>query len=149
MMNDCSIEKKVINVPGSLNDAFDYGSAFSRAMQYTFNGMTILEVSGTASIDDSGQTVHVDDFSAQLRRTYSNLTAILEAAGAEWKDVIKTRCYIKDMKYYDEFNSGRTAFFKEVGISEFPSSVGIQVELCRPELLVEIELTAIFPAKTD
>ena len=45
-----------------MNEAYDYGSAFSRGMRIDLNGLTILLISGTASIDDEGRTVHVGDF---------------------------------------------------------------------------------------
>ena len=57
-----------------LNEAYDYKSSFSRGLRIDLNGLRILLISGTASIDEQGNTVHVGDFSAQLRRTYYNIT---------------------------------------------------------------------------
>jgi len=89
--------------------------------------------------------VHAGDFRAQLRRTYYNITGLLESEGATWKDIVKTTCYLRDIdRDYAEFNAGRTEFFKEQGLDPFPASVGIQAHLCRPELLIEIEAMAMF-----
>jgi enamine deaminase RidA (YjgF/YER057c/UK114 family) len=107
-----------------------------------------LIISGTASIDENGVSVHVGDFPAQLKRTFANITGLLESEGATWKDIVKTSCYLRDIdRDYDVFNQIRTAFYKEQGLDPVPASIGIQAHLCRPELLVEIEALAIF--RTD
>ncbi len=51
-----------------LNEAFAYAkpSSFSRGMRIDLNGLTILLISGTASIDERGKSVHVGDFRAQI-----------------------------------------------------------------------------------
>lgn len=140
-----AIDKKAIRAPGALNEAISYGSAFSRGLRLDFGNVGVLLISGTASIDDQGNTVHKGDFRAQLRRTYANITALLEAEGATWKDIVRTTCYLRDIdRDYEAFNQERTAFFEEQGLDPFPASTGIQAILCRPDLLIEIEAIAIF-----
>ena len=79
-----------------------------------------------------------------MKRTFENITGLLESEGATWKDIIKTSCYLRDIERdYDVFNKVRTAFYKEQGLDPVPASIGIQAILCRPELLVEIEAVAI------
>ena len=132
----------------ALDEAHDYGSAFSRGLRLEFNGVTMLMISGTASIDRYGKSVHVGDFRAQLRLTFDNITALLEAEGATWKDIVRTRCFLRDIdRDYADFNIGRNEFFREQGLDPFPASTGIQAKLCRPELLVEIEAMARFHTK--
>jgi enamine deaminase RidA (YjgF/YER057c/UK114 family) len=117
-------------------------------MRIDIGGVAILLISGTASIDESGKSVHIGDFSAQLRRTFDNITGLLVSEGATWHDIVRTTCYLRDIdRDYDIFNAGRTAFFKEKGLDPLPASTGIQAILCRPELLVEIEAIAMF--RTD
>ena len=70
------VVKRAITNHKALNEAYDYGSAFSRGMRIDLNGLTILLISGTASIDDAGRTVHVGDLRAQLRRTFDNITKL-------------------------------------------------------------------------
>lgn len=142
-----SIEKKPISAPEALNEAFHYQkpSSFSRGLRLEFGNITVLLISGTASIGPHGETLHVGDFRAQTRRTFTNVTALLEAEGASWKDIVRTTCYLRDIdRDYAEFNEERTAFYASQGLDPLPASTGIQAKLCRPELLVEIEAIAIF-----
>jgi 2-iminobutanoate/2-iminopropanoate deaminase len=139
------IQKRAISNLDVLNEAPEYGSAFSRGMRIDLNGFVILLISGTASIDDQGQTVHVGDLRMQTRRTFQNITALLAAEGATWKDIVRTSCYLRDIdRDYKEFNEERTAFYREQGLDPLPASTGIQAKLCRPELLIEIEAIAMF-----
>jgi len=143
-----AIKKKAIEAREVLNEAYDYPrpSSFSRGMRLDINGMTVLLISGTASIDEYGKSVHIGDFRGQMLRTYHNITGLLAAEGATWKDVVRTTCYLRDIERdYSEFNEIRTQFFKEQGLNPLPASTGIQAILCRPELLVEIEAIAMFP----
>jgi 2-iminobutanoate/2-iminopropanoate deaminase len=137
--------KRAITNHEALNEASDYGSAFSRGVRIDLNGLTILLISGTASIDDQGRTVHVGDLRAQVRRTYDNITKLLASEGATWHDIVRTTCYLRDIERdYQAFNEERTAFYKEQGLDPLPASTGIQAILCRPDLLVEIEAIAMF-----
>jgi len=144
------IFKKTIHAPSSLNEATEYGKSFSRGVRVSLGDSDLILISGTASIDQKGNTFAPDDFAAQAKKTFDNITTLLESEGASWHDVVKTRCYLKDMKYYEEFNRIRNWFYKEeLKLKQFPASVGIQAVLCRPELLVEIEATAIVPSKVQ
>lgn len=141
------IQKRSITNHDVLNEAYAYAkpSSFSRGMRIDLNGLVVLLISGTASIDDQGVSIHIGDFRAQCRRTFSNITALLKAEGATWKDIVRTSCYLRDIdRDYAEFNEERTAFFKAQGLDPLPASTGIQAKLCRPELLVEIEAIAMF-----
>jgi enamine deaminase RidA (YjgF/YER057c/UK114 family) len=143
------IERRAVTNHGVLNEAFHYAkpSSFSRGMRIDLNGIAVLIISGTASIDENGVSVHIGDFPAQLKRTFDNITGLLASEGATWKDIVKTSCYLRDIdRDYDVFNKIRTAFYKEQGLDPVPASIGIQAHLCRPELLVEIEALAIFRA---
>ncbi len=141
------IKKRAMTNHGVLNEAYAYAkpSSFSRGMRIDLNGVSILLISGTASIDEQGQTVHVGDFRAQLRRTYDNITGLLESEGCTWHDIVRTSCYLRDIdRDYDVFNAERTKFFAEQGLDPLPASTGIEAHLCRPELLIEIEAIAMF-----
>jgi hypothetical protein len=58
------VEKRAITNLGVLNEAYDYAkpSSFSRGMRIDLNGLVILLISGTASIDENGVALHVGDF---------------------------------------------------------------------------------------
>lgn len=141
------VHKTAMRAPEVLNEAYDYPrpSSFSRGLRLDIKGVTILLISGTASIDEQGATVHAGDFRAQSWRTLRNITALLESEGASWKDVVRTTCYLRDIERdYAAFNEIRTQFYKEQGLNPLPASTGIQAILCRPDLLVEMEAMAIF-----
>jgi enamine deaminase RidA (YjgF/YER057c/UK114 family) len=141
------LEKRAVSNRNVLNEAYDYPrpSSFSRALRIDLNGVAILLISGTASIDEFGASIHIGDFRAQTRRTFENIAGLLESEGASWNDVIRTTCYLRDIERdYAAFNEERTAFYREQGLDPLPASTGIQAILCRPELLIEIEAIAAF-----
>ena len=142
-----AIVKRAITAPEVLNEAYDYPkpSSFSRGLRVEVGGFTVLFISGTASVDEDGKTVHAGDFGAQCWRTYRNITALLNSEGASWHDVVRATCYLRDIERdYDQFNRIRTSFFKWLGLNPLPASVGVQTRLCREDLLVEIEAVALF-----
>ena len=142
-----AVRKKPISAPDALNEAFQYDrpSSFSRGLRLDFGALTVLLISGTASVGPNGESLHIGDFRAQTRRTFENITALLRAEGATWKDIVRTTCYLRDIdRDYVVFNEERTAFYREQDLDPLPASTGIEAKLCRPELLVEIEAIAVF-----
>jgi 2-iminobutanoate/2-iminopropanoate deaminase len=140
------VAKRPVQAPAVLNEAYDYAvpSSFSRGMRVSIGDTDLLFISGTASIDDHGRTVHQGDFRAQCWRTYRNITTLLESEGATWHDVVRCTCYLRDIERdYCEFNRVRTSFFRWLEVDPLPASVGIQARLCREDLLVEIEALAM------
>lgn len=141
------ITKKAIQAPHFLNEPIEYGKSFSRGINITLGKTKLLFISGTASIDQNGNTFRPRDFSSQVSRTFENLTALLQSAHATWHDVVQTRCYLKNIKQdYSKFNVVRNNFYKKQKLRIFPASVCVEANLCRPELLVEIEAIAILKA---
>lgn len=141
------VRKRAITNLGVLNEAYSYSkpSSFSRGLRIDLDGTAILLISGTASIDENGTSVHIGDFRAQMRRTLSNISGLLASEGCTWHDVVRTTCYLRDIERdYEAFNEERTNFYREQGLDPLPASTGIQAILCRPELLVEIEAIAMF-----
>ena len=146
-ISGAAVQKRAITDLRVLNEAYDYErpSSFSRGMRIDLNGLVVLLISGTASIDETGETIHVGDFRAQCRRVFYNVTGLLEVEGATWHDVVRTSFYLRDMdRDYAAFNEERTAFYKQQGLDPLPASLGIQAKLCLPELLLECEAFAVF-----
>ena len=141
------IEKTPIENKAVLNEAYDYPKkvSFVRGMRVELEGCVMLFISGTSSVDEDGRSVHPGDLRAQVRRTFTNIKALLESEGADWHDVVRTTCYLADFRTYDEFNEERNAFFAEEGLDPVPASTCIEARICRPELLVEIEAIAVIP----
>lgn len=145
-----TLRKKAVSAPGMLNEAHNYPrpSSFSRGMRLDLGRVTVLLISGTASVDQNGNSVHIGDFRGQIRRTFANITALLAAESFTWKDVVRTTCYLRDIERdYAAFNEERTLFYNSEGLDPLPASTGIQAILCRPELLVEIEAIAVRSAE--
>lgn len=143
-----AVPHAAIRAPEVLNEATDYfptPSSFSRGLRVPLgNGLALLLVSGTASVDEKGATVHGGDVRAQCWRTFRNITRLLEAEGATWHDVVRTTCYLRDIERdYRDFNEVRTWFYRALGLDPVPASTGIQARICRSDLLVEIEAMAV------
>ena len=128
-----------------LNEAYDYPKkvSFSRGMRVELDNCVMLFISGTASVDEHGESIHAGDIKAQARRMFTNIKGLLESEGADWHDVVRTTCYIADFRDYDEFNEVRNAFYAEEGLDPLPASTCVEARICRPELLVETEAIAI------
>jgi 2-iminobutanoate/2-iminopropanoate deaminase len=142
------IARTAVQAPDVLNEAFHYTlpSSFSRGLRLKLGNVVALLISGTASVDEHGKTIHVGNFGAQCWRTYRNISTLLASEGATWHDVVKTTCYLRDIERdYDQFNRIRTSFFRWLQLDPLPASVAVQTRLCRGDLLVEIEAVAFIP----
>ena len=141
------IKKRPIQNKRVLCEAYDYPAkvSFSRGMRVELEGAVLLFISGTASVNEKGESVLVGDVRAQTRRTFDNIAALLESEGADWHDVVRTTCYLSDFRHYDAFNEVRNAFYSAEGLDPLPASTCIEARTCRPELLVEIEAIAVIP----
>ena len=130
-----------------LNEAFCYDkpSAFSRGMRVELTNEVMLFISGTASVDGNGASIHAGDFKAQAYRMFENVTALLASEGADWEDVARTTFYIADMRDYDAFNQVRCDFYDKMGLTPYPASTAIEARICRQDLLLEMEAIAILP----
>jgi enamine deaminase RidA (YjgF/YER057c/UK114 family) len=141
-------EKSQIKEESALNEAYEYETPvpFTRGMRVELPGYSLILISGTASVNERGESIHIGDIKAQSWRTFENIEALLASEGADWHDVVRTTCYLRDMsRDYEPFNEVRHAFYLDRGLEPFPASTGIQVTLCREDLLVEIEAMAMVP----
>ena len=147
-----SVPRKAISNPNVLNEAHHYHPtpvSFSRGLRVEVRaGASFLYISGTASVDEQGRTIHAGDFRAQSWRTFRNITELLRAEGASWQDVVRTTCYLRDIERdYEDFNQVRNYFLRSQNLDPLPASTGIQARLCRDDLLIEIEAIAILDRK--
>lgn len=143
------ILKSAISNPNAIVEAYaePKPAAYSRGMRIEVNGVTILLLSGTFSVDEKGNTMHVNDFRGQMRRVLDTITELLASEGATWHDVVRTTCYLRDIERdYDLFNEIRTSFYQNQKLDPLPASTAIEVKLCRPDFLVEIEAIAMSQA---
>ena len=120
------------------NPALDYKSSFARAVEMAYPTHKNLLISGTASIDSNGATIHLDDPENQIRLTLDVVHAILESRGMGWGDLFRGIAYFKDMAYKPLYE--KVAI--ELGIPRFPLAIS-HADVCRHDLLFEIEVDAV------
>lgn len=108
---------------------------YSRAIKV---GNTI-EVSGTTAIDND-EVIAPGDVAGQTRFIFEKIAASLEQCGASLNDVVRTRMYVVNIDQWEAIGSVHGEFFSDVR----PAATMVEISrLIRPELLVEIEVTAI------
>jgi enamine deaminase RidA (YjgF/YER057c/UK114 family) len=120
------------------NPALDYKSSFSRAVEMAYPTHRSLLISGTASIDSSGKTVHLDDPEKQIRLTLKVVYEILKSRDMDWNDLFRGIAYFKNMDWLPLYRS----VAEELGIPRFPLAVS-HADVCRADLLFEIEVDAV------
>lgn len=97
-----------------------------------------IYVSGTLAIGPKGETVGVDDATAQTRFVLESIKSVIEAGGGTMKNVVFNHIFLKDLADYAAMN----AVYKEYFPESPPARYCIQAPLVRPEFLVEIATTA-------
>ena len=97
-----------------------------------------LFCSGQGPIDPETNAQVEGDVAAQTERTLRNLGAVLEAAGLDYSDVVKTTCFLADMDDFKAFNEVYGRFFPE----PYPARTTIQATRLPLDFAVEIEAIA-------
>lgn len=128
-----------VEVPSPLQrSSMEYGSAFSRAAEFTAGGVRRLFVSGTASIEPNGSSVYIGDVRAQIQLTLDVAQAILESRGMDWNCVSRSIAYFKD--------AGNERVLRDcMAERDMPRLPGLRAhtDICRDDLLFELELDAV------
>ncbi len=133
------LEVEVMSTP-TLNEAWTYGSDFSRGLKVTEGNKTALYVSGTASVDEEGRTVHDGDLEAQVDRMLHNISTLLLEQGASFGDLVSGITYLK--RAADA--SCLRKIFRDRGLDALPNAM-VKADVCRPDLLCEMEAIAVLP----
>jgi 2-iminobutanoate/2-iminopropanoate deaminase len=122
----------------TLNEAWTYGADFSRGLRLVDENKVALIVSGTASIDEQGRSVHEGDFDAQVERMLHNIETLLEEQGAGFEDLVSAITYLK----FPADAPSLRRLLAARGFVGFPLAI-VEAPLCRPELLCETEAVAV------
>jgi enamine deaminase RidA (YjgF/YER057c/UK114 family) len=123
-----------------LNEAPTYGADFSRGLRIADANKVMLHVSGTASIDEAGRTVHAGSFEAQVGRMLDNVASLLGEQGASFADLVSGVVYLKNPQDAPMLRG----MLRARGFTGVPCAL-VEAPLCRPELLCETEVVAIEP----
>ena len=108
---------------------------YSQAIQA---GNTIY-VSGQLPIVPATGAFAGDDIAAQTRQSLTNMKSILNAAGADMCDVVKTTVLLADIADFAAMNAVYAEFFT----APFPARAAFQAAALPKNALVEIECVAV------
>jgi len=126
---------KYLPSAGKQHCAYEYGSAFSRATLASTPAAKTIFISGTAAIDINGATTNIGDPLGQIKETIENARAVLRDTNCTDKDVSQAIAYCKTIEVQRIFNE----FKKDL---HWPV-ISVVCDICRPELLFEIEAAAL------
>lgn len=120
-----------------LNPTYEYGVTFERGTRLDYGDRRHVYISGTASINNQGEVVHVGDIVRQTHRMWENVEALLAEADTSFDDVAQIIVYLRDVADY--------ATVKALFDERFPSTpyVITLAPVCRPTWLIEMECLAI------
>jgi enamine deaminase RidA (YjgF/YER057c/UK114 family) len=130
------MERQIIN-PWTWQDRF----GFVQANSITGVARTI-HCAGQTSVNAEGNPVHEGDMSAQIGQALDNLETVLQEGGCGLADVVRLTYFTTDLEAY--FGAAETLGqrLSEAGCRPASTLIGVAA-LALPELLVEIEATAV------
>ena len=103
----------------------------------------LLFVAGQIPLQpETGEIVGNGDITVQTEQVMANLAAILEAAGAKWKNVVKTSVFLSDLANFAAMNTVYAQYFSE---ETAPARACVEVSRLPKDVLVEIECIAVIP----
>jgi enamine deaminase RidA (YjgF/YER057c/UK114 family) len=130
------VERRIIN-PWTWQDQMGYVQANEvGGVQRT------IYLAGQTSVDEEGRPVHPEDMGAQLGQAIDNVETVLREAGAELSDVVRLNIYVTDVDRFFEAYGAAAGRLAEAGCRPASTLLGVE-RLAYPELLVEIEATAV------
>jgi len=130
------MERKVIN-PWTWQDPL----GFVQANEIS-GGRRILLCAGQVSLDANGKLLHAGDMRGQINQVMDNLETVLKAAGFTLFDVVRMTMYTTQVDQFLANRSDMVERLARAGAKYASTLLGV-ARLARPELLVEIEATAI------
>jgi len=93
--------------------------------------------SGQVALPKEGGDLVGSTIEEQTEQLIKNLRAVLEAAGSSLEKVVKTTCFLEDMKYFAAFNEVYAKYF-----TQKPARSTVAVKSLPKNALVEVEAIA-------
>ena len=126
-------ERKAISTQSAPRAIGPYSQGIAAAGRMVF-------CSGQIPLDpQSGEMVGAGDVRAQAKRVMENLRAVLQAAGADFDNVVKTTIYLADLQDFGHVNEIYGGYFKAAP----PARATVQVAGLPKGALVEIDAIAV------
>ena len=128
---------KYLYAPAYLNPTYEYGVTFERGTCVEYGDRAEIYISGTASIDNKGNVLHLGDIQKQTFRMMENVNALLAEAESGFQNIAQIIVYLRDVSDY--------ATVKAIFEEKFPDipCVITLAPVCRPTWLIEMECIAI------
>lgn len=130
-------QQQYLYAPTHLNPTYQYGVTFERGTAVQYADRRHLLISGTASINNRGEVVHVGDIEAQTYRMLENVETLLREGGGTLSDVAQAIIYLRDVADYETV---RRIFDER--LPQMPRVITL-APVCRPAWLIEMECIAI------
>ncbi|MBA3873748.1 MAG: RidA family protein [Anaerolineae bacterium] len=122
------------------------GGLYSQLVKVDVGDATFLYLAGQVSEDKDGNVVGADDMAAQAEQIYKNIAAILATEDARLSDIVRATTYITDMTERGAVSAIRKKLFPV----NPPATSLVEVSaLAGDEWLIEVEVTAVIPRKTN
>lgn len=130
-------QQRYLYAPTHLNPTYEYGVTFERGTVMEYGDRAHVFISGTASINNKGEVVHVGDIVKQTERMWENVSTLLEEGGAAFDDVMQIIVYLRDICDYP--------VVKAMFDRKFPDTPHVitLAPVCRPTWLIEMECIAV------
>ena len=126
------MKKKIINTENAPAPIGPYNQAIK------INNM--LFVSGQVAMDPNNNNELVNSsISDETHQVMKNLFAILEQAGMDFSNVVKTTIFLSDMSYFKEVNNIYGSYLNE---EEEPARETVAVKTLPKEVNIEISMIA-------
>ena len=104
----------------------------------------LLFLSGQIALDSATGKLVAGDIGAQTEQVFANISAVLDAAGKSFDDVVKTTIYLADIKDFGAMNAVYARHFQ----TPYPARTTIQAAGLPLGAAVELEVVARYPQET-
>ena len=98
----------------------------------------LLFCSGQIALDPASGNLVGNDIKTQTEQVMHNISAVLSASGATFDNVVKTTCFLADIKDFAEFNAVYAKYF-----TGKPARSCVAVSALPKGSLVEVDIVAI------